>query len=85
MPCAIYMDSLVNGFVVTIVMYGTTLIALLQILIEFQISFTVFSVCKFFSSFFFFFCCLIIHVLTHTLKCDCVQLKMNSKCNFTLI
>ena len=49
--CAIYMDCLVNGFVVTIVMYGTTLIALMQILIEFQISFTVFSVCKFFSSF----------------------------------
>ena len=84
--CAIYMDCLVNGFVATIGMYGTTLIALMQILIEFQISFTVFSVCKFFSSFFrFFFGCLIIHVLTHTLKCDCVQLKMNSKCNFTSI
>ena len=60
-PCAIYMDCLVNGFVVTIVMYGTTLIALIQILIEFQISFTVFSVCVCVSFFSVFFCCLIMY------------------------
>ena len=52
MPCVPYTWTVLSMDLLTIVMYGTTLIALMQILIEFQISFTVFSVCKFFSSFF---------------------------------
>ena len=40
-PCAMYMDCLVNGFVVTIAMYGITLTVLIEILIASQICFTV--------------------------------------------